>query len=131
MTNYPHAESKKLYEQDALETDKPWERREFSWSDSEHWCSMRREPSWFPEFMYRRRTTLNINGHEVPMPLYAKPEGVGAVYAPIFHLSHLYVAMRVWAVPDDDWRLGIYHLTAEAAVLHAKAILSFSERKQI
>jgi hypothetical protein len=136
MTNDPHAENRKLYAQDALETDTPWERWEFNagilhdeqWKG---WHVLDQPPKWYSEYQYRRiPQTLNINGHEVPMPLYARPDGVEVVYAPIVLMPHLYVAMRTWAIAHDEWRLGIYHLTAEAAVLHAKAILSFSERKK-
>jgi hypothetical protein len=133
MTNDPHAENRKLYEQDALETDKPWERWEFCiipphglWYD----CYDQHMSWWGTEYQYRRKTTLTINGHEVPMPLYARPDGVDRVF--VIAPSHPdgYAVLTVVHIPECNWQLGIHHLTAEAAVLHTKAILSFTERKK-
>ena len=61
-----HAESMKLYAEDAAETDKPWER----WEGKHSWCAKEvgytplvGHPEWSKSVLYRRkRKTRVING---------------------------------------------------------------------
>ena len=76
-------------------------------------------------------TTININGHEVPMPEREAPEE-GTEY---FFPSHQHdggVYRYIWANHGTDNQLlsaGMVHLTKEAAKKHAEALESFT-RKQ-
>ena len=83
--------------------------------------------TWHPEQAYRRkRNTININGHKVPKPLTEVPDGL-RVYTPHLMYSFMYTlyTSRRWA--EEAVSRGIAHATSEDAVLHAKALLSFTE----
>lgn len=63
-----HAAVMAEYAKDALETDKPWERWEFSCDDQEY-VSLDTHPSWLKYTKYRRKPkVILINGYEVPEP---------------------------------------------------------------
>jgi hypothetical protein len=50
-----HAELMRQYAEDAMETDKPWERWQFS-AEGEPWEDIAcMNPSWQPEWQYRRK----------------------------------------------------------------------------
>ena len=49
-----HAELMVLYAQDAMETDKPWERWQVQ--VNKHWHDLHENPQWMPAFEYRRKT---------------------------------------------------------------------------
>lgn len=57
MKRHIHAELMMQYAQDAMETDKPWERWEFYGSLSEGWMSVEAaiSPVWWPDVQYRRK----------------------------------------------------------------------------
>ena len=75
--------------------------------------------------------TMNINGHEVPMPERGAPEE-GTEY---FFPSHPHdggVYRYTWNNDGTDNRLlaaGMVHLTKEAAKKHTEALASFTRRK--
>lgn len=54
---HPYAELMAQYAQDAMETDKPWERWEFKESafNSFPWLGFVSHPSWAEKFEYRRK----------------------------------------------------------------------------
>ena len=52
---HPHAELMAQYAQDALETDKPWERWEFKRLIDEFWQDCVEHPAWTINFEYRRK----------------------------------------------------------------------------
>ena len=63
-----HAAAMAEYAKDAAETDKPWERWEFSKTGRDY-DSLHEHPSWNPDIKYRRKPkTILINGYEVPEP---------------------------------------------------------------
>lgn len=128
---YKHAELIMEYAKDAMETDKPWERWQVKMKGDAQWVNIQQCPLWLEYFEYRRRpTTININGHEVPEP----------VRTPLENGTRYYISYI--SAPDDalvwecKWRSdkydfnylkkGIVHLTEEASVKHAKALLSFT-----
>lgn len=98
-----HAELMKKYAEDAAETD---------------------------DMEYRRKPrTININGYEVPEPLREAPE-VGASYFLVSLVDERGLANPAWSGDKFDercLRAGITHATREAAELHARALLSFTE----
>jgi hypothetical protein len=135
MKAHIHAELMMEYAKDAMETDKPWERWEFN-IDNE-WKSMFRygHPLWDDDTKYRRKPiTININGHEVPEPYRGEMKAGQPYYTPeLYNCGTDY-----WEVYHDrQWENGIYdnvamkngllHLTEDAAIKHAKALLSFTE----
>jgi len=72
--------------------------------------------------------TITINGHEVPCPV-REPLEKGQVYWCVAPDSDTYTDTFLWGDDDLDKRLlrrGLIHLTKEAAVAHAEALLSFA-----
>lgn len=76
------------------------------------------------------KKTININGFEVPEPLREAPEeGTRCFTCAIWHEDTFNV--MIWTGGLYDVRClkrGLLHLTKEAAILHAKALLSFTEK---
>ena len=135
MTAHIHAENMRLYAEDALTTDEPW--LLWQWKDNlglwrnfdSH--SLTIHPSWYPEVEYRRKPrTININGFEVPEPLRIEPK-FEEPYWIADPASRDLADQYKWAGHTVDFRWlqrGLLHLTKEAAELHAKALLSFTEK---
>lgn len=130
---HPQAELMLQYAQDALETDKPWERWECCWNSNNIWNPCSEHPVWQSEFSYRRKPkTININGFEVPEPLRKAPVDGTKVY--LVDLAILleskiigYVYQQSVVANRFFLEAGVLHLTKEAAELHAKALLSFTQ----
>ena len=75
--------------------------------------------------------TININGHEVPMPEREAPDEGTEYFFPSFHRKSS-VDSFIWDGDVTDNQLlsaGMVHLTKEAAKKHAEALASFT-RKQ-
>lgn len=125
-----HAISMLLYAQDALETDKPWERWEFKHMDRGSWLSMSDHPAWNPDYEYRRKPkTILVNGIEVPEPV-RKPLKYSETYWLAVPTNRNRAVSATWFGDDDDelfLRKGLVHLTKETAILHAEAMLKPSE----
>ncbi len=130
MSNpHPHAASMLLYAQDAAETDKPWKRWEIKGDTGFHKCL--KHPEWYENFEYRRKPrTITVNGIEVPEPIREEPK-VGEKYFLVNLASPTLVNYYSWSHHRDDneWlNKGLVHLTEEAAIAHAKALLAPSQR---
>jgi len=72
--------------------------------------------------------TININGHEVSEPLREAPEYGTTYFYSCPNLSALY-GSYYWSGSEYDFRqlkTGFAHLTREAAIAHAEALLSFT-----
>lgn len=127
---HPHAESMLLYAQDALETDKPWERWEVKRADRENWLNMSNHPAWISDYNYRRKPqTILVNGIEVPEPV-RKPLKESETYWLAVPTNRNRAVSIVWIDDKDDeyaLQCGLIHLTKEAAVLHAEAMLKPSK----
>ena len=131
---HKHAENMIAYGQDAMETDKPWERWQVRLGhDGARWHDIECECTWNPNWEYRRKPrTININGFEVPEPV-REPLKLCEEY----HYVNFGALFTGGGVAADKWadtavdlarlRAGIIHLPSEAAELHAKALLSFTE----
>lgn len=117
------------YAQDAMETDRPWERWERRYKGDEHWESLKCCPTWIPLTEYRRKPrTININGFEVPEPVREPLQDWQKYFIPSL-ASDNGIDCHTWHGDeyDDKWLAkGIIHLTKEAAETHAKALLSFT-----
>ena len=122
-----HAAAMAEYAKDAAETDKPWERWEFSYQDQEY-TSLHGHPEWVVENEYRRKPkTILINGHEVPEP-HRKPLEIDNPYW-TFTFFFDGVSEYCWANDLDDnnaLKNGFIHLTKEAAEKHFNALKSFT-----
>lgn len=122
---HPHAESMLLYAQDAFETDKPWERWEYQTTHTD-WEALSDHPSWHKCCGYRRKPkTILVNGTEVPEPV-RKPLNFVESYWIAMPTDRDRAVLTTWLGHTDDeffLRSGLVHLTKEAAVLHAEAML--------
>jgi hypothetical protein len=134
MTKHIHAESMALYAQDALTADKPWKLWEFKDIQDSSWNDMIDHPTWCIDALYRRKPkTININGFEVPQPVREPFLNNWEIYyvTDISNVKDGYLNSRWTNDLSDHSRLkaGLIHLTKEAAALHSKALLSFTETK--
>ena len=129
MIGHIHAESMKLYAEDAAETEKPWERWQTRMEEEVDWISLTVHPSWYTDQEFRRKpTTITIGGEEVTEPV-REPLDEGETYwvASMFCGDLPYFTQ--WYCDDTDMkilRLGLVHRTKEDAVAHAKALIKVS-----
>lgn len=126
---HPHAESMKLYAEDAMTTSEPWKLWEFFYSGGWHDCIY--HPAQDQKKQYRRKPrTININGFEVPSPLRNPPNDGEICY--IVNLTENRAYCVIWCNTTSfytQWlKSGIVHSTKEAAELHLKALLSFTQQ---
>ena len=124
-----HAENMKLYAEDATVNEKPWELWEFFENNS--WCPCSEHPEWNVFRQYRRKPkTININGFEVPSPIRDPLNEDEICY--IVDLTGNRVCEVDWCNTSSfckQWlKSGIIHKTEEAAELHLKALLSFTQQ---
>lgn len=124
-----HAELMKIYAEDAMETEKPWERWEYS-LEGKVWMDLISQPRWGDDYEYRRKPrTVNINGFEVPEPVRSPLEKKQKYYIPVINLLLKPCDNHVWGGDGFDecfLNRGLIHLTEEAAIKHAEALLSFT-----
>lgn len=122
-----HAELMMEYAKDAMKHDKPWKLWQAAIPDS-GWIDLAGPIAFHSEQQYRRKPkTININGFEVPEPA-REPLLFGQTYFTLFGISDC--VKREWEGATIDvsrLKLGLIHLTAEAAEIHAKALLSFTQ----
>ena len=127
-----HAAAMAEYAKDAAETDKPWERWEFSLNNEREYASLHKHPSWGTENEYRRKPkVILINGHEVPEP-HRVPLEIGDVYW-TFTFIKGGVTNFYWSDDSEDrdaLKSGFVHLTKEAAEKHLNALKSFTAQKE-
>ena len=132
MPKHIHADLMLQYAQDAMETDKPWERWELRYCEEESWAPCGGNFVFDPSLEYRRKPrTININGFEVPEPVLETLK-VGQQYYTAEPDASSFFCVHTWNNHTLDIRRlqrGLIHLTREAAELHAKALLSFTEKK--
>lgn len=128
---HQHAASMLLYAQDAAETDKPWERWEFKGDAGFNGCL--KHPEWNAHFEYRRKPkTITVNGIEVPEPIRETPK-IGDQYYLAYPVSSSEFVSYFWTNAREEkmWiEKGLLHLTKEAAIAHAKAMIAPSQRNQ-
>lgn len=68
MTAHKHAALMLQYAQDAMETDKPWERWKILHGKS--WCDLTENPTWIEYMEYRRKPqVIRVGRHEFPKPI--------------------------------------------------------------
>ena len=125
-----HAELMAQYAEDALETDKPWERWEFHHKRGEY-QSLGSHPYWEVTREYRRKAkTILINGYEVPEPR-RTPLKDDEVYWTLSLVRG--VTSAHWQNDNIDnvyLKNGFIHLTKEAAEKHFNALRSFTAKDE-
>ena len=79
-----------------------------------------------------KKRTININGHEVPEPLRIAPSAGTTCW--VLAIENLNYSDRfIWRNDniDNRWlKRGLIHLSPEAAILHANALLSFTKKEE-
>jgi hypothetical protein len=121
MTAHKHAQKMLLYAQDAIETDQPWERWEENLTTSWETCTT--HPIWDENLEYRRKkSTININGFDVPEPIREYS------YDRIWTFNLIEPLNTILDFSSPYWNYGLIHRTKEDAELHRKALISFTLR---
>jgi hypothetical protein len=125
-TKHKHAELIALYAQDAMETDKPWERWEYS-SHGIEWFGCSCNPSWGTELEYRRKPkTIRIGDYDVPEPVREPLNDWDWYWVACLTNGATYLPWRGDVIEIQWLSQGLIHRTKEAAELHVKALLSFT-----
>ena len=130
MTAHKHAALMLQYAQDALETDKPWERWEFAASGNK-FESLSNHPYWYEEYEYRRKPRTLTYTVTMPEPMRGAPEVGSIFYAPA-PLSEGLTSVCGWYGDDVDYRLlkrGLCFATKEDAIAAAKAMMPIKQEE--
>ena len=127
MTAHKHAHLMAQYAQDALETDKPWERWELRSMGSEQWydCSGSGRVSFSDLCEYRRKPKTLTYTVTIPEPLREEPEAGTDFFLAVPHSERLHYAFR-WdgAEVTRLWlKRGLCFATKEDAIAAAKAMM--------
>ena len=126
---HPHAENMKLYAEDAMTTNEPWKLWEVCIRGE--WSSLLTNPAWNVYRQYRRKPrTININGFEVPEPLRDAPSDGETCYIVNLTENRAYcvILCGTFSLCQQWLKSGIIHRTKEAAEIHLKALLSFTQQ---
>ena len=101
------------------------------WMNVSHISTLRfiYEEKFEPEYIRIKPQTININGYEIPEPMRVAPPTSTLVY--IANPADTELATQFYAGGAIGpmtlcFESGLCHSTKEAAVLHAKALLSFT-----
>lgn len=125
-----HADLIRLYAEDAQNTEEPWKLWEYYDKDCGDWQHCQLHPCWIKTNKYRRKLKcININGYDVPEPCRIKPESDTKYYFPLLSKQDN-IDWLTWEGDDIDYQIlnnGLLHLTEDAAVLHAEALISFTK----
>ena len=124
MTAHNHAALMLQYAQDAMETDKPWERWEILRGKS--WCDLTENPTWIEYMEYRRKPkVIRVGRHEFPKPITFTPK-IDTIYWIIRLLPEGYAPDDlIWSGDETDASLlanHMIHLSREAAQAHADVL---------
>lgn len=135
MTAHKHAALMMQYAQDAAETDRPWERWEYSDTSTlnqhgekirDDWYDCGDNPSWHPNVQYRRKPEIiKVGRHEFPKPITSElVTGLTYFFVKIGKTC-FEVGESIWkGTGQDQMRLESkrVHLTREAAQAHADVL---------
>ena len=135
MTAHKHAALMLQYARDAMETDKPWERWEYSDTSTlnqhgekirDDWYDCGENPDWHPGVKYHRKPqTIKVGKWEFPKPIAFTPE-IDTIYWVIrLHPKGFAPDDLIWSGDGDDFDLlgnRMIHLSREAAQAHADVL---------
>lgn len=130
---HPHAGLMMKYAEIAQTTDKPWEHFEVRQNDSCVWKAIHLPLRFYSHMEYRLKPeppkTIRIGKYDVPEPV-REPLECGQVYFIPDLVELRFVQEFSWQGHVSDklfLRCGLIHLTKEAAVIHAKALISLTK----
>ena len=130
---HPHAELMMEYAKIAQTTDKPWTHFEVRQNDSCVWKAIHLPLRFYSHMEYRLKPeppkTIRIGEYDVPVPVREPLEDDKEYWGVDLTAEEL-----AWNYKWNSavfcnlmWRRGLIHLTKEAAVIHAKALLSLTK----
>ena len=135
---HKHAELMMQYAQDAMETDKPWERWEYQtelMQEGDVWKNCFPNPSFDGIYKYRRKTKMIsvtlASGEVVSWPA---PHSTELEYGDSYFYfvpTHGDIVLKEWdCAPWDRTTLsnGYIHLTKEAAEQHSHALFKINNQ---
>lgn len=129
MTAHKHAALMLQYAQDAMETDKPWERWELRSMGSEQWQGCGGRISFSERCEYRRKPRTMTYTVTIPEPMRGAPQLDTEYYlVSLFEPRHFEVAY--WGDCSGERMLlkrGLCFKTEEDAIAAAKAMLPIKE----
>lgn len=80
MAKYIHAKLMELYAKDAAVSDSPWKYWEVYDPEADKWVTLRKNPEWATDKLYRQKPTqLQIEGVWFPVP-YGEELTIGETY---------------------------------------------------
>lgn len=130
MTAHKHAALMLQYAQDAMETDKPWERWEVRIAANVQpnavFERLSSHPKWDTNNEYRRKPqTIKVGKWEFPKPITFAPK-IDTIYWIVRLISEGYAPDDlIWSGDETDARLlanHMIHLSREAAQAHADVL---------
>ena len=131
---HKHAELMMQYAQDAMETDKPWERWEGNTGGVLGWVDMLHNPTWVNDMSYRRKPKMIsvtlMNGEVVRWPEPHKGDlNVGQNCYLVEHNGDVeHVCFTIHSLKNKSVRFGMVHLTKEAAKQHSYALFKINNQ---
>ena len=130
MAQHPHADLIMAYAKIAQTTDKPWKHFQVQVSGG-IWVDAAAELPFRAEYAYRLKParTIRIGKYDVPEPVRGPLED-DKEYWGVDPMAEELAWKYKWhnaAFCNLRLRRGLIHLTKEAAVIHAKALLSLTK----
>ena len=131
---HKHAELMMQYAQDAMETDKPWERWEFYNKPTESWLGTTNHPNWDTVYKYRRKPKMIsvtlASGEVVSWP---EPHKVILDYGIYYYTACEDGEVGMYEYKNTIYdnnciRFGLVHLTKEAAEQHSHALFKINNQ---
>lgn len=124
MTAHKHAALMLQYAQDAMETDRPWERWEFNPNST--WQPCGNNPGWFTDSEYRRKPqVIRVGRHEFPKPIAFTPPKDTIYWITRLRPEGYAASDLIWGDDKVDFDLlksCVVHLSREAAQAHADVL---------
>ena len=131
---HKHAELMMQYAQDAMETDKPWERWEMKYPTEKDWLTLDCNPLWQGAIEYRRKPKMIsvtlANGEVVSWP--EPHKGDLNVWQHCYLVVHNgdveHVCLALHSPKHKSVQFGMVHLTKEAAEQHSYALFKINNQ---
>lgn len=127
LTAHFHADSMLLYARHACTTETPWLLWEYSTDNGNTWSDCDNSPSWSLNLLYRVKSNkIKVGSFTVHRPCVFPLNNGQHYFVASLDSSSLHYEY-VWHNTENDFMLlerGLVHVTKEAAMNHANAILS-------
>ena len=125
MTAHKHAALMMQYAQDAMETDKPWERWQFRVLDTARWLDCANGTGFSDLCAYRRKPRTMTYKVTIPEPMREAP-GIGEAYYVAAPDVAGFCLEYVWTGRGTDiqgFNRGLWFTVKEDAIAAAKAMM--------